>query len=290
MCVCLRARERRFHVPSETQVSALDNGSPRASWILRYTRSGLDLYTSDHILRIVEMSLTVPLLLVFVASDMTSYAQHTCVAGPHHKKVPSAEVNIPEGTACHSFADLSCCTAKTADSVHREGDSELYKFHWDHCGAIPEACHRYLKAESCFFECDPYLGPWKGEGNGSLLAVPICGSYCDEWFEACKNVPLCAGNWLTDFVFNNASGFYDCSNQICHTFATWYRNGTGLCETMWGDSFLYDKDDSNCMKMMFDGRNPNQDVRAVSSQKSVSESARISAIVLSITLYSFLGD
>ena len=202
------------------------------------------------------------LLLIFftVAFGATSDRQHTCTAGAHHKSVPSPEADIQPTTSCGQYSGLSCCTAATAHSIDQQGDRDLYNFHWDDCGDVPHDCQKYLKAESCFFECDPYLGPWKGQWEGSLSGVPICASYCDDWFEACKNVPLCAANWIDDFVENVTTGRYHCTNQTCHTFATLYGNGKGLCETMWGSSFRYASDTTDCMVMMFDGENPNANV------------------------------
>ena len=40
-----------------------------------------------------------------------------------------------------------------------------------------------------------------------------------------------------------------------------YGNAQGLCEKMWGTSFVYDEDDENCMVLTFAGKNPNQDVK-----------------------------
>ena len=52
---------------------------------------------------------------------------------------------------------------------------------------------------------------------------------------------------------------YDNYYCICFTFLQVYSNGKGLCDTMWGKSFTYEKGD-NCMSMWFTGKNPNEDV------------------------------
>ena len=31
---------------------------------------------------------------------------------------------------------------------------------------------------------------------GDLGDVPICGKYCDDWFEACKDDKTCTKDWL----------------------------------------------------------------------------------------------
>ena len=190
----------------------------------------------------------------------TTESPYQCPARPTEKNSPSPEPDITIGTACDEYSALSCCNASTAHGIEGETSHELFRDQLSDCGELPVDCQRYLKAESCFYHCDPYLGPWKGEGKDNLRGVPICASYCDDWFNACKNVPLCAANWITDFVKNETTGRRHCANKTCGTFATLYANSKGLCETMWGNNFLYDEDNGNCMVMMFEGENPNANV------------------------------
>ncbi|XP_062523859.1 riboflavin-binding protein-like [Corticium candelabrum] len=205
-------------------------------------------------------AMVVIIALFTMINQMTLAADLTCVVGPHHKAFPSPEPDMRADTACSRYSSLSCCAANTSHSIDQQGDRELYKLHWDDCGNISTSCERYLKAESCFFACDPYLGPWKGSKDLTLYAVPVCASYCDEWFDACKDVPICTRNWLTDFKEDNTTGEYHCSNQTCRTFTEWYQNGKGMCETIYGNSFQYDADNENCMVMTFTGNNPNANV------------------------------
>eukprot|EP00118_Oscarella_pearsei_P027755 m.311330 g.311330 ORF g.311330 m.311330 type:complete len:229 (+) comp65426_c0_seq1:27-713(+) len=167
-------------------------------------------------------------------------AEKTCIGGYHHKAVPSPETNASFAGACGPYKANSCCTTSTAVLIEARGDKDLYNFHWDDCGVIPAACETYLKAESCFYECSPNLGSYLS-GKGSISRVPICSRFCDGWFDACKDVRLCAANWITDFVVDNATGRYHCLNRtVCRTFADVYKNGKGVCEIMWGKSFYYE--------------------------------------------------
>ena len=209
------------------------------------------------------LALVVIIAFCILANQMTEHAANpSCIIGPHHKASPSPEPDIRKDTACSRYSSLSCCTANTSHSIDQHGDRELYNFYWDDCGVISTACERYLKAESCFFSCDPYIGQWKGSEVLSLSGLPICAAYCDDWFEACKDVLLCAQNWITDFnpTIDPVTGRFHCVNETCRTFAQCYRNGEGMCETMWGDSFQYDEDNTNCMVMLFTGGNPNSNV------------------------------
>ena len=145
-------------------------------------------------------TLVVIIALFTLANQMVVEATDpTFVVGPYHKVSPSPEHDVRADTSCSRYSSLSCCTANTSYSIDQQGDRELYNLYWDDCDTISTACERYLKAESCSFACDPYLGPWKGSKYLLLSAVPVCASYCDEWFDACKDVLICAPNWLADF-------------------------------------------------------------------------------------------
>ena len=96
-------------------------------------------------------------------------------------------------------------------------------------------------------------------GSGYISGVPVCASYCDSWFEACKDDLTCVEDWLADFDFA-ANGNNSCpTNSTCTTFKERYGNAQGLCNKMWGSAFRYSTDTSNCTVMKFDstGSNPN---------------------------------
>ena len=208
----------------------------------------------------MRFALIVISALATLANQMVVQAADlTCVFGPHHKASPSPEPDIRADTACSRYSSLSCCSPNVSHSIDQQGDQELYNFHWDDCGEVPPECERFLKADSCFFHCDPYIGQWKGSEELSVVDLPICASNCDEFFEACKDVAICAPNWLTGFKEDNETGRFHCVNKTCRTFAEWYGNGKEMCETMWGDNQYVAHD--NCVVMTFTGNNPNANVK-----------------------------
>ncbi len=96
-------------------------------------------------------------------------------------------------------------------------------------------------------------------GSGYIANVPVCASYCDRWFQACKDDLTCVENWLVDFDFA-ANGNNSCPvNSTCMTFSERYGNAEGLCNKMWGNAFIYSRDETNCTVMSFDSSrsNPN---------------------------------
>ncbi|XP_065828985.1 folate receptor gamma-like [Oscarella lobularis] len=195
--------------------------------------------------------------LVFALAVAISFANvivpKTCIpSGYYHKPEPSNETSANFTGACATWKSHSCCTTQTAQLIDARGDRDLYDFHWDDCDTISPACEYYLKAESCFYECSPDLGPYSA-GGGKIRHVPICADYCDAWFEACRSIKLCAANWLEDFVQEKNGTRYHCVNRTqaaCRTFEQTYTNGKGLCEIMWGQSFRYETSTSaTCFRM-----------------------------------------
>ena len=93
--------------------------------------------------------------------------------------------------------------------------------------------------------------------SGYISSAPVCASYCDRWFDACKDDLTCVEDWLADFDYT-LDGANACpANSSCVTFREMYGNGEGLCNRMWGSAFFYSQDEDNCTVMAFNGTNPN---------------------------------
>ena len=91
-----------------------------------------------------------------------------------------------------------------------------------------------------------------------IYRVPVCASYCDEWFEACKDDYTCVVNWVIRFEIFAETGQNTCPlNHKCQTFTEAYGNGKGLCNKMFGISFMYSEDKDNCTVMNFPANLPN---------------------------------
>ena len=94
---------------------------------------------------------------------------------------------------------------------------------------------------------------------GYIQHVPVCASYCQRWFDACRDDLTCVEHWLEDFDFAE-DGINSCpADSSCISFADRYGDAKGLCDTMWGQAFFYSEDEDNCTVMTFDGSmgNPN---------------------------------
>ena len=103
------------------------------------------------------------------------------------------------------------------------------------------------------------LGYFQIGMTGYIRNVPVCASYCNAWFEACRNDLTCVEDWLADFDYALDGANICPANSTCLTFEQMYGNAEGLCNKMWGEAFIYSTDADNCTVMAFNNtmRNPN---------------------------------
>lgn len=169
---------------------------------------------------------------------------------------------------CRQYSEMSCCTNAT-DSliVPNEKGEQLYNFNWDQCGALSPECQAFFQAESCYFECDPYQAKFKNvveKTPVTMVGVPLCASYCEAWFDACKNDLTCAAEWMVDLYASDDGTYFECGpNTVCKTFAEIFHNPIGLCDILWGNAFYYSEDEDNCVvwDWPLTQSNPNKDVK-----------------------------
>ena len=165
----------------------------------------------------------------------------SCLPGDKHKSKPSPEG--PEYAACHIFQESSCCTAEFTEQLSRATVTNIDGFHWNRCGDLSRSCEEFFVRIECFYRCSPNVAHWQSETFPSAFnCVPVCSEFCDNWFTACADDMSCVSNWITDWdTAENGSNFCP-ENSTCSTFSELYTDGRGLCETLWGNSFLYSND------------------------------------------------
>ena len=118
--------------------------------------------------------------------------------------------------------------------------------------------------------------------------VPICMDYCDAWFEACKDDYTCFDNWLESY--DAASILTECSAPYtCRTFHEIFKDGKGLCNQLWGDSYVYSTDMDNCTVMAFNSNMSNPNFK-LTFPKSGSLSRMVFSLIViySLALLTFL--
>ena len=194
-------------------------------------------------------------------SHSHSKVEGRCLRGAKHKSEPSPEDDSYK--ACRLFKNSSCCTSEFTNQLAVENVQRIGNFSWTLCGNLSKRCQEYMIGVECFYSCSPYVGLWAHPiFDSALKNAPVCSSYCNDWFDACKDDMTCAENWVTGFNFTE-DGHNQCK-QNCTTFKDFYNNGTELCNTMWHNSFTYVKETEHpdrCLHFRYNtSHDPNIDV------------------------------
>jgi folate receptor len=124
-----------------------------------------------------------------------------------HKETPGPEDD--DMSECHPWKNNACCDSTTVPSSKAIKENYGLGYEWDRCGPMSEACERFFVQEACLYECDAnaglyrkYLDPSDPDYNEwQMFEMPIKKSYCDAWYDACRN----------DYFCGNGS-FFECQN------------------------------------------------------------------------------
>uniref|UniRef100_A0A8D2ZNL2 Retbindin n=3 Tax=Scophthalmus maximus TaxID=52904 RepID=A0A8D2ZNL2_SCOMX len=179
-----------------------------------------------------------PLLLVcacFAAALVGgARAEGMCLQDGKHKAAPGPEPHLRD---CALYADNSCCTDEDIQDISHVPSASNKNEPWDKCGPLSSECEGFLKRVSCFYRCSPDAARWPHPHRRSYIqAVPLCHSFCRDWFDACRMDLTCARNWARDPRGQNCTG-------SCVQYQQMYQHGRDLCESLWGDAFMTVEDD-----------------------------------------------
>uniref|UniRef100_A0A8C6UNX0 Zgc:109949 n=1 Tax=Neogobius melanostomus TaxID=47308 RepID=A0A8C6UNX0_9GOBI len=164
-------------------------------------------------------------------------ADGVCLQDGRHKATPSPEPHLQE---CSLYADNSCCTEEHIQDISHVPSASNKNEPWDRCGPLSPECEGFLKRVSCFYRCSPDAARWPHPQRRSYIqAVPLCHSFCRDWFEACRMDMTCARNWY----FNISVGYLRLPHNYCMSSPQMYQHGRDLCESLWGDAFMTVEDE-----------------------------------------------
>ncbi len=203
-----------------------------------------------------------------------------CIKGEFHRAKPGQETNSYQ--ACHLYRNKTCCTAQFTQQLSRSPITKIGNFSWQTCGTFSKKCEVFMREIECFYQCSPNVAYWAGSSTATYFSgVPLCSTFCDQWYEACKSEKACAKNWITDFN-KNSYGENTCKpSSSCQDFSIVYGSGKALCESMWGGSFVYkvSKSQNDCMHL----NSSNSDLIAMNTKvaakyKSISSAVRIGSL------------
>ncbi|XP_069491497.1 riboflavin-binding protein-like [Ambystoma mexicanum] len=167
-----------------------------------------------------------------------------CLQGALHKSAPSPEEGM---TACTVYSKASCCHANFTEQLAESPVIAVENYYWNRCGNLSTTCESYMKKVLCFYQCSPHASHWMHSNfSAALVQVPLCQSFCDGWFDACKDDLTCVQNWLTDWTIDENGN--QCKNE-CIPYSQMYGNGTDLCRSQWGDSFAVSQSSCHCLEL-----------------------------------------
>ncbi|KAF4080764.1 hypothetical protein AMELA_G00174840 [Ameiurus melas] len=181
-----------------------------------------------------DMAISSAFVFAYWASFLIAYGwcrEGACIQDGHHKSMPSPEPNLKE---CSTYMENACCSEQDIEDLTASTSSVL----WDRCGSLSPVCETFLKRVICFYRCSPDATYWPHPQRGSSLrVVPLCHSFCRDWYEVCKTDLTCARDWTRDPRGLNCTG-------SCIPYQQMYQHGRDLCESLWGDAFMTMEDEA----------------------------------------------
>ncbi|XP_069783442.1 riboflavin-binding protein-like [Narcine bancroftii] len=200
-----------------------------------------------------------------------------CQATENHKAFPSPE---PELYDCPLYSKNACCSVDSSNKMTTSPEIAS----WNTCGLLSETCEQFFKQLSCFYHCSPDAAGWADPSvPDRLLNVPLCRSFCNQWYKACKNDLTCTRSWNIGLKSNTSQT--NCTSE-CIPYSKMYKNGKDLCESADGDSFKVrsciclnmDKSDERVMKTLTQDDSTKADVNGkvmCREKRSVVSKARL---------------
>ncbi|XP_066514896.1 retbindin [Hoplias malabaricus] len=129
--------------------------------------------------------------------------EEACLQDGRHKATPSPEPYLKE---CSMYMENACCSEQDVDDLSSP-PAGVDSPPWDRCGTLSPVCEAFLKRVVCFYRCSPHAAHWPHPQQEAFLkAVPLCHSFCRDWYEACKTDLTCARDWAGDPRGLNCTG------------------------------------------------------------------------------------
>ena len=83
--------------------------------------------------------------------------------------------------------------------------------------------------------------------------MPIKASYCNDWYDACKDDTICEGVTKSYFEIKDCQALNAKNKNTlgCKKFSDVYADAEHMCVAMWDNSFTYEEDESKGYTMAF---------------------------------------
>lgn len=171
--------------------------------------------------------------------------EQTCPKGQFTKDAPSKEDGL---ATCKYFSCNSCCSPEITKQLALVPLQQVGAINYTQCGTLSDMCSYYMSYIQCFYQCSPNIYVWTNPSTKVVENLPICGSFCDNWFEACSADMTCTRNknWMNGFTTKlNADGTkaQQCfPGESCRNYSVVYASGQDMCNNMWGHALQYTSD------------------------------------------------
>ncbi|KAJ8363381.1 hypothetical protein SKAU_G00122120 [Synaphobranchus kaupii] len=200
-----------------------------------HTNIGI-LYSSQEMGAVKNLAKPLPLVVAYIMASLIGLSrcqQGACMQDGKHKAKPGPEPHLKE---CMLYTENACCSEIASSRVSRV-DGII----WGRCGALSPSCDAFFKRAACFHRCSPDAARWPHPHKpASIQGVPLCRSFCRDWFEACRTDLTCTRNRVSDRKKSPPGN--NCTGN-CVTYQQIYQDGRDLCETLWGDAFVTVEDE-----------------------------------------------
>uniref|UniRef100_A0A4W4E4W0 Folate receptor-like domain-containing protein n=1 Tax=Electrophorus electricus TaxID=8005 RepID=A0A4W4E4W0_ELEEL len=171
--------------------------------------------------------------VVVCLATLVCCQEGACLQDGRHKATPGPEPYLRE---CSLYMENACCSEQDIEDLTAPPAGSIAT-PWDRCGSLSAVCETFLKRVICFHHCSPDAAHWPHpQPDSGLRAVPLCHSFCRDWYEACKTDLTCARNWAVDPRGSKCTGG-------CVPYQQMYQHGRDLCESLWGDAFMTVEDE-----------------------------------------------
>ncbi|KAJ8283771.1 hypothetical protein COCON_G00026210 [Conger conger] len=203
-------------------------------------------YSSEEMDAFKNLAKPLPLVVAYMLASLIGWSmcqKGACILDGKHKATPGPEPHLKE---CRLYTENACCSDNEIQAVSRVDDIP-----WGRCGSLSPRCEALFTRAACFLRCSPDAARWPHPLQpAAIQGVPLCHSFCRDWFEACKADLTCAPNWGS--AWKKSPRGNNCTGK-CVTYQQMHQDSRGLCETLWGDAFVTvedeareDKEEASC--------------------------------------------
>lgn len=204
------------------------------------------------------MNIVIVLVVViffFMIVNVVYKGYGKCLFGDKYKEFLFVEESM---VVCKFYKDVLCCISDFIKQFVIFLVKKVGKFLWILCNNILSfKCEVFMVVVECFYCCLYNMYFWKNfDYLFVIMKVFVCVSFCNGWFDVCKDDLICVKNWIIDF--NKIEMGVNICKKLCKNFSDYFINGKDFCESMWGISFVYKEID--CLQMNFMGLNLNDDL------------------------------